>query len=141
MNGFVTRLRSLAEAERFIANGIPSSRRSTESCPLPVQEDQRAPLVIRGFTATGDVITNDPRYSPTPTRSGVRTRRFEKVWLEGSAGIVYVIYPMTSRCQPTRAKPELVTAMRGLALSALLVAAAQPARRRRSQFGVATGRG
>jgi hypothetical protein len=97
MNGFVTRLRSLAEAERFIAMDI--------GIPLVASINGRLPgflfkktsghlLVIRGFTANGDVITNDPAvFADADARVVYGRADFEKVWLEGSAGIVYVIYP------------------------------------------------
>jgi hypothetical protein len=50
--------------------------------------------VIRGFTSTGDVITNDPAvFADADARVVYGRADFEKVWLEGSAGIVYVIYP------------------------------------------------
>ena len=49
--------------------------------------------MIRGFTAEGDVVTNDPA-APTE-RSVRRTYRrdeLERVWLDGSGGLVYVIH-------------------------------------------------
>jgi len=51
-------------------------------------------LVIRGFDASGDVITNDPAVkTDEDARKVYRRADFERVWLGGSAGIVYVIYP------------------------------------------------
>ncbi|HVD52282.1 MAG TPA: C39 family peptidase, partial [Candidatus Udaeobacter sp.] len=51
-------------------------------------------LVIRGFTPTGDVIANDPAVPTDADVTKVYGRAdFENVWLGGSAGIVYVIYP------------------------------------------------
>ena len=83
LNGFVTRLRSLAEAERFIAAGIPL-----------VASVNGHLLTIVGFTPSGDVISNDPA-APSDAQVHVTIARdiFENVWLGGSAGIVYVIYP------------------------------------------------
>jgi hypothetical protein len=61
LNGFVTRLRSLAEAERFIAAGIPLVASINGTLPgFLFKKTSGHLLVIRGFTATGDVITNDP---------------------------------------------------------------------------------
>jgi hypothetical protein len=95
MNGFVTRLRSLAEAERFIANGIPLVASINGKLPgFLFKKTSGHLLVIRGFTATGDVITNDPAvFADADARVVYGRGDFEKVWLEGSAGIVYVIYP------------------------------------------------
>jgi hypothetical protein len=95
MNGFVTRLRSLAEAERFIANGIPLVASINGKLPgFLFKKTSGHLLVIRGFTATGDVITNDPAvFANTDARVVYGRAEFEHVWLEGSAGIVYVIYP------------------------------------------------
>ena len=95
LNGFVTRLRSLAEAERFIAAGIPLVASIQGKLPGSYFKKTNGHLlVIRGFTDTGDVIANDPA---TPSDALVRIvyarADFENVWLGGSAGIVYVIYP------------------------------------------------
>jgi len=95
MNGFVTRLRSLAEAERFIAMNIPLVASINGKLPgFLFKKTSGHLLVIRGFTANGDVITNDPAvFADADARVVYGRADFEKVWLEGSAGIVYVIYP------------------------------------------------
>jgi len=95
MNGFVTRLRSLAEAERFIAAGIPLVASINGKLPgFLFKNTSGHLLVIRGFTPTGDVVTNDPAVFANADALKVYERAdFEEVWLEGSAGIVYVIYP------------------------------------------------
>ena len=95
LNAFVTRLRSLAEAERFIQAGIPLVASINGSLPgFFFKKTSGHLLTIVGFTATGDVISNDPA---VPDDSQVRRiygrADFENVWLGGSAGIVYVIYP------------------------------------------------
>lgn len=95
VNAFVTRLRSLTEAERFIAAGIPLVASIQGKLPgFFFKKTSGHLLVIRGFTASGDVIANDPA---VPDDSQVRKvygrADFEKVWLGGSSGIVYVIHP------------------------------------------------
>ena len=95
LNAFVTRLRSLAEAERFTSAGIPLVASIQGHLPgFFFKKTSGHLLVIRGFTASGDVIANDPA---VPTDADVtkvyRRADFENVWLGGSAGIVYVIYP------------------------------------------------
>jgi hypothetical protein len=95
MDGFVTRLRSLAEAERFIAAGIPLVASINGKLPgFLFKKTSGHLLVIRGFTASGDVIANDPAvFANADVRKIYGRADFENVWLGGSAGIVYVIYP------------------------------------------------
>ncbi|HEY1117009.1 MAG TPA: C39 family peptidase, partial [Acidimicrobiales bacterium] len=93
---FVTRLRSLREAERFIAAGIPLvasiafGRGELDGAPISASAGHL--LVIVGFTDTGDVVVNDPA---APTRAGVRRTydrgQFEDAWIPASGGTVYVI--------------------------------------------------
>jgi hypothetical protein len=93
---FVTRLRSLREAERFIAAGIPLvasvSFGAGELDGAPISSTAGHLLVIVGFTATGDVVVNDPA---STTRAGVRRTydraQLEDAWLTRSGGLVYVI--------------------------------------------------
>lgn len=113
--GFVTRLRTLREAERFIASGIPLvasiSFSSGQLDGAPISSTNGHLLVIVGFEANGDVVVNDPA---APTRGGVRRTydrgQFEDAWLKryssagslrGSGGIVYVIrdaaHPLPAR--------------------------------------------
>jgi hypothetical protein len=50
-------------------------------------------VVVRGFSEAGDVVTNDPG---APTDRSVRRTydrgEFERAWLGGSGGTVYVIH-------------------------------------------------
>ncbi len=93
---FVTRLRSLREAERLVAAGIPLvasvSFGPGELDGAPISSTAGHLLVIRGFTRSGDVVVNDPA---ARTNSGVRRTygrgQFEDVWLPTSGGLVYVI--------------------------------------------------
>ncbi|MEU8271539.1 C39 family peptidase [Sphaerisporangium sp. NPDC049002] len=99
LDGFVTRLRSLTEMERLIASGIPvvTSQSFKESeLPGAGYGTNGHLMVIVGFTATGDVIANDPA---SPDNDAVRRvyprADFENVWLRSSSsgGIVYIIHP------------------------------------------------
>ena len=93
---FVTRLRSLREAETFIAAGIPLvasiSFGSGELSGAPISASNGHLLVIVGFTRAGDVVVNDPAAT---TRRGVRRTydraQFENAWLPTSGGTVYVV--------------------------------------------------
>ncbi len=96
-HAFVTRLRDLREAERFIDAGIPLAA----SVAYPSGALKGAPtrgtdghlLVVRGFTGNGDVVVNDPA---APTERSVRRTYarsdFERAWLGGSGGTVLVVH-------------------------------------------------
>jgi hypothetical protein len=96
LEGFVTRLRSLTEAERFIAAGIPLIASINGVLPgFLFTSTNGHLLVIRGFDANGDVITNDPAVRANAQARKVYPRlEFESVWLLGSTGTVYVIHPV-----------------------------------------------
>jgi hypothetical protein len=97
LSAFVTRLRSLSEAETLVAAGIPV----TVSVSFPAGGLYGAPisstaghlLVIVGFTASGDVVVNDPAAA---SAAGVRRTydraQLEAAWLGGSGGTAYVIH-------------------------------------------------
>jgi hypothetical protein len=95
-HAFVTRLRSLREAEQFIAAGIPLVASiafgSGELGGAPISSSNGHLLVIAGFTDSGDVVVNDPAAA---SRAGVRRTydrgEFEDAWLPASGGTVYVI--------------------------------------------------
>jgi hypothetical protein len=96
-HAFVTRLRSLREAETFIAAGIPLvasvSWGSGELTGAPVSSSNGHLLVIVGFTADGDPVVNDPAAkSATGVRRVYDRGEFENAWLPTSGGIVYVIH-------------------------------------------------
>jgi len=95
LEGFVTRLRSLREAELFIAAGIPLIASINGVLPGFLFTSTKGHLlVIRGFTANGDVITNDPAVLADAQARKVYPRlEFESIWLDSSAGTVYVIHP------------------------------------------------
>jgi hypothetical protein len=94
---FVTRLRSLREAERFIVAGLPVvasisfGRGELDGAPISATSGHL--LVIVGFTRTGNVVVNDPAAS---NASGVRRvykrGQLERAWLGGSGGTTYVIH-------------------------------------------------
>ena len=95
-HAFVTRLRSLREAELFIKAGIPLVASIAfgrgELSGAPISASNGHLLVIAGFTRSGDVVVNDPAAA---TRAGVRRTydrgQFEDGWLPTSGGTVYVI--------------------------------------------------
>ncbi|WP_121257898.1 C39 family peptidase [Nocardioides ferulae] len=93
---FVTRLRSMKEAERFIAAGIPLvisvAFGRGELSGAPISSTNGHLMVVVGFTDDGDVVVNDPAAA---TNAGVRRTydrgQLEDVWLPASGGVTYVI--------------------------------------------------
>ena len=67
LDAFVTRLRSLTEAEALVAAGIPVIASVSFSngalYGAPISSTAGHLMVIVGFTATGDVVVNDPAAS------------------------------------------------------------------------------
>jgi hypothetical protein len=100
LDAFVTQLRSLAEAERFIRAGIPLVA-SIASVPGELDGflfsggTNGHLVVIVGFDASGRPIVNDPAaWSNATVRRVYDRAQFERAWLRGSAGTVYVIHPV-----------------------------------------------
>ncbi|MBC9823585.1 C39 family peptidase [Terrabacter sp. MAHUQ-38] len=100
LRGFVTRLRSLTEAEAFIAAGIPLvvsvSFKKGELTGAGYGTNGHL-MVVVGFTESGDVVCNDPASHLLASDEQVRVtylrEEFENVWVPHSGGIVYVIHP------------------------------------------------
>jgi hypothetical protein len=108
LSAFVTRLRGLADVEAFVLAGLPlvaSATFTAEQLTGAGYSTAGHLFVVCGFTADGDVVVNDPASHQVASNDEVRTvyRRdeFERVWLEGSGGIVYVLHPPGHRL-PTR---------------------------------------
>jgi Peptidase_C39 like family len=96
-SAFVTRLPSLAEAERFVAAGIPLVASIAfgrgELTGAPISASDGHLMVIAGFTATGDVVVNDPAAATDATvRRTYQRAQLERLWLEASGGLVYVVH-------------------------------------------------
>jgi len=97
LEGWVARLPSLNELERYIADGVPvvASIRvgsgDLDGAPYPKTAGHL--LVVRGFTSRGDVIVNDPYARPGSIRRIYHRAQFEHVWQTGSHGAVYLIAP------------------------------------------------
>ena len=100
LHGFVTRLRSLREAEGFIAAGIPLvasvSFKKGELTGAGYGTNGHL-MVIVGFTPEGHVVCNDPASHLLADNGQVRVTydrgEFENVWVPHSGGLVYVIHP------------------------------------------------
>jgi hypothetical protein len=97
LDAFVTRLRSLTEAEQFIEAGIPlvlSVSYRAGQVPGADYDTNGHLLMVVGFTEDGDPVINDPA---ADDNAGVRKvfgrAELEAAWLNRSGGIVYVIRP------------------------------------------------
>ena len=100
LEAFVTRLRSLAEAELLIAAGIPvvvSATFTAEELTGAGYGTRGHLLTLVGFTVGGDPVVNDPASHEVPDNAQVRTTydraELEQAWLSGSGGIAYVMRP------------------------------------------------
>jgi hypothetical protein len=97
---FVTRLRSLAEAELFVAAGVPLivavafTRDELEGAGYDTYGHL---AVVVGFDEHGNVVCNDPASHEIPSNDEVRATfdraQFERAWMRSSGGITYVIRP------------------------------------------------
>jgi hypothetical protein len=109
LKAHVTRLHSLAELETYIKRGIPvitsQSFLSSELDGAGYGTSGHI-MVVVGFTATGDVIVNDPAASSNErVRNVYKRAQFETIWqrtkrhradgsvASGPGGIVYIITP------------------------------------------------
>jgi hypothetical protein len=104
LDAFVTRLRSLVEAERFVAAGIPlvvSVNFAEDEMPEAGYGTNGHLLTIVGFTGDGDPIVNDPNKATNAGVRNVYTREnFERVWQTSTDGLTYVIHPHDVKLPP-----------------------------------------
>jgi hypothetical protein len=101
LDAFVTRLRSLREAELFVKAGIPLVASIAfgpgELDGAPIDSTPGHLLVIRGFAADGRVVVNDPAAPTAKTVRRVYKRgQFERAWIGATGGVVYVIHPRSA---------------------------------------------
>jgi Peptidase_C39 like family len=98
LDGFVTQLRGLNEAEQFIRAGIPLvasiAAQPNKLTGFLFKGTDGHLLVIVGFTVNGDVVADDPASTRDETVQHVYDRtEFERAWLPATGGIVYVMKP------------------------------------------------
>ncbi|NBD07354.1 C39 family peptidase [Corallococcus silvisoli] len=97
LHGLVARFDSFAPVERLIAAGIPVSISiAYEPGELPGGAARRTDghlIVVKGFTATGDVVVNDPAFSSNETTGATYPRaELWRAW-QHSRGAAYVLWP------------------------------------------------
>ncbi|WP_235738213.1 C39 family peptidase [Nocardioides alcanivorans] len=98
LDGFVTRLRNLRDAEKLVKKGIPVvvsvKFGRGELTGAPISSTNGHLIVVSGFTAAGDVLVHDPAASRNAeVRRTYDRAQFERAWLRGSGGISYVVHP------------------------------------------------
>ena len=94
---YVTRFTSMAQAEAWIAAGVPvviSYAWKGDLSGAPISSSNGHLAVLAGFDAGGNPIVNDPAAASDAAvqRTYVRAE-LERLWLEHSGGTVYLIYP------------------------------------------------
>ncbi|MGK5676949.1 peptidase C39 family protein [Micromonospora sp. URMC 106] len=110
VDAFVTRLRSLTEAEAFVAAGIPlivSAAFTAGEVPGLDYDTAGHLMVLVGFARTGAPVLNDP-YAPDDdaVRRTVDRDRFEAAWQGGSGGVAYVLRPPGVPLPPAPEQPN-----------------------------------
>jgi peptidase C39-like protein len=106
LEGYVARFTSLADAEPWIAAGVPVvisyawKKSALDGAPIASSNGHLAVLV--GFDGAGNPIVNDPAAATDgDVRRTYNRAQLETQWLETSGGTVYLIYP------PGLAVPQL----------------------------------
>jgi Peptidase_C39 like family len=96
--GYVARFTSLAQAEEYVAAGVPVIMSIAwgkgDLTNSGVDSTNGHLLVLVGFDAQGNLLINDPASPTNETvqRTYLRSE-FEPLWLQSSGGTVYLIYP------------------------------------------------
>jgi hypothetical protein len=119
MEGVVTRLSSLTDAERLVAAGIPviTSQSFIESELDGAGYGTAGHLMtVIGFTKDGDVIANDPASEDNDAvRHVYKRRQWENIWLRtkrkdedgkvksGTGGVCYLYFPTKLSARQRRA--------------------------------------
>ncbi len=98
----VHRLGNLRHVEAYIKQGVPVIASVAfgrgQLTGSPISSTPGHLLVIRGFTDQGHVIVNDPAgRTNAEVRRIYKREQFEKAWLRGSGGVVYIIAPTGKR--------------------------------------------
>ena len=98
LQAHVTRFTRLAQAEPWIAAGVPViislAWGKGELTGAPIESSGGHLMVVVGFDASGNPVVNDPAAASDATvrRTYLRSE-LETLWLRASAGTTYLIYP------------------------------------------------
>jgi len=99
LEAYVLRLPHLAEAERWIAAGVPLvlsyGWREGELAGAPIPRSSGHLVILAGFDANGDPIIHDPAAPTNATvRRTYRRAQIERLWRTHSSGTAYAIHPL-----------------------------------------------
>jgi hypothetical protein len=113
LEAYVTRLRSFTEAEEFVRAGIPliiSVSFEKDELDGAGYGTNGHLMVVAGFTASGDVVVNDPASHLLKDDGQVRTTyrrdQLENAWVPHSGGTVYVMHPRWGRLPQAPSEPN-----------------------------------
>lgn len=98
LDAVVTRLADLRDVEKMVHRGIPVITSIKfgrgELSGAPISTTNGHLLVVTGFTASGNVLVNDPAGRNNGAVALEYDRaQFERAWLGGSGGISYLVRP------------------------------------------------
>ncbi len=104
LDATVRHLTSLREVEAWVRRGVPvvvsiawdntDANPANDLAGAPLGRSRGHLLVVRGFTARGDVLVNDPAAPDNAhVRRGYDRAQFERDWLAASGGAAYIIKP------------------------------------------------
>jgi hypothetical protein len=97
LDSYVTRFTGLAQAEPWIAAGVPVvisyAWKEGALTGAPVRSSKGHLGVLVGFDAQGNPVMNDPAAGDGQVRRTYPRGELEAVWLEHSGGTAYLIYP------------------------------------------------
>ena len=101
------RFDSLEEARGYLAEGIPLVASLTfgpgELKGSPLKKTKGHLLVIKGFDAKGNVLTNDPAAPDEKSVDRVYDRKeFARAWLKNKSGTAYILTPLSRLPLTTR---------------------------------------
>lgn len=96
--GYVARFTSLEKMQEFVAAGVPVITSiawdNGDMTNAYISSTNGHLLAVVGFDADGNPIVNDPAWPADDDVQHMYLRsEFEHLWLEASAGTVYLIYP------------------------------------------------
>lgn len=101
LRAWATALRSLRDAEEWIASGVPlviSLAHAPGELDGAGYHTEGHLMVVIGFTEDGDVVVNDPASHELASNDEVRVTyrrdQLERLWLEHSRGACYIILPV-----------------------------------------------
>jgi hypothetical protein len=98
LEGYVARFTSLAQAEEWIAAGVPVvmsyAWKKGDLTGAPIGSSNGHLVVLVGFDAEGNPIVNDPAAATdADVQRTYQRAELEALWLEHSGGTAYLIYP------------------------------------------------